>query len=90
MEEREKATEATIQGLDRELLLQQQTTDAHRKRTEESVQELSQLQLQLADKQRLIETVQHSLSGRTDQCEKETQLHRRYVWVWSSMVVGVV
>ncbi len=79
LEERERSTEATIQGLDRELNLQQQANESHRKRTEESLQQLAQLQFQMDDRQRLTESVQESLSGRTDECDRETQLHRKYV-----------
>ena len=77
MEERDRSTEATFQGLDRELALQQQANEAHRKKAEESLQEQVQLQFQMADKQKLIESVVESLSCKADECEKESQLHRK-------------
>lgn len=77
LDERERAAEATIQGLDKELALQQQASESHRKRTEDSVKELAQLQLQVAEKQRLVQSIEQTLSNRTDECEKESQLHRR-------------
>ena len=86
LDERERAAEATIQGLDKELALQQQASESHRKRTEDSVKELAQLQLQVAEKQRLVQSIEQTLSNRTDECEKESQLHRRYLWVWSRVV----
>lgn len=79
MEERERTTEATVQGLDRELVLQQQANESHRKRTEESLQELALLQFQMADKQKLVDSVQGTLSGKTTEHEREAQLHRKYV-----------
>lgn len=77
LEERERLTEATLQGVDKELVLQQQTSESHRKRAEESVQELAQAQLLTADKQRLVESVQQTLAKRTEECEQENQLHKR-------------
>ena len=79
LEERERNTESTIQGLDKELSLQQQANESHRKRVEESLQELTKAQLQVAEQQKLMDTVQQSLSSRTDECEKESQLYRRCV-----------
>ena len=77
LEERERSTESTIQGLDKELSLQQQANELHRKKTEESLQELTKVQLQAAEQQKLMEGVQQSLANRTDECEKESQLYRR-------------
>ena len=95
LEERERSTEATIQGLDKELALQQQANESHRKRAEDGIQELSQLQLQVAEKQKLLDSAEQTLSSRTDECEKETQLYRRwalyrtYGLVSESVCVGV-
>ena len=78
-EERGRITETTIQGLDRELILQQQANELHRRRAEESLQEVTHLQFQLGDRQKQVESIQVCLSGRTDEWEKEGQLHRKYV-----------
>ena len=79
LEERDRSTEATVQGLDRELALQQQAGDSHRKKTEETLQELAQLQFQMADRQKLVDSIQQSLSSKTDECERESQQYRKYV-----------
>ncbi len=81
LEERDRTTENTIQGLDKELSLQQQANESHRKRTEESLQELTKVQLQAAEQQKLMDTVQQFLASRTDECEKESQLYKRCVTV---------
>lgn len=88
LEERERTSEATIQGLDKELLLQQQVTESHHKKTDDSLQELTQIKLLLVEKQRLVDGVQQNLSNRTDECEKETQLHKRQML--SCLVLGVI
>ena len=77
LEERDRSTESTIQGLDKELSLQQQANETHRKKAEESVQELTKAQLQASEQQKLMDSVQQSLSTRTEECEKESQLYRR-------------
>ena len=79
LEERERSTESTIQGLDKELSLQQQANESHRKKAEDSLQEVTKVQLQAAEQQKLMDTVQQSLSNRTDECERESQLYKRCV-----------
>lgn len=77
LEERERMSEATIQGLDKELALQQQAGEAHRKKTDESLQELAHIHLEVSEKQKLMISIEQTLSSRTGECEKESQVNRK-------------
>ena len=77
LEERERTTEATLQTVDKELVLQQQTSEAHRKKAQESMQGLADVQLQVTDCQKQVEATQQLMASRTDEWEKESQLHKR-------------
>lgn len=85
LEERERNTESTIQGLDKELSLQQQANESHRKRAEESLQELTNTQLQASEQQKLMENIHQTLASRTEECERESQLYKR--WVYTCVVI---
>ena len=71
------STEATLQIVDKELSLHQQASEGHRKQTQENVQQLAQLQLQLVEHQRQLDTAQKALTCRAEEWDKEAQLHRK-------------
>ncbi len=85
LEERERTTEATLQSVDKELALQQQSSEVHRKKAQESLQAMAELQLQANSKQKQVESIQETLSNRTKEGEKDT-LHLKR---WGGGVVGV-
>ena len=81
LEERERTTEATLQSVDKELALQQQASEAHRKKAQESLQTMAELQFQMNGKQKQVDTIQETLSNRTRECDKEAQQWKRLEWV---------
>ena len=81
LEEREHTTEATLQSVDKELALQQQASEAHRKKAQESLQTMAELQFQMNSKQKQVDTIQETLSNRTRECDKEAQQWKRLEWV---------
>ena len=85
LEERERNTESTIQGLDKELSLQQQANESHRKRAEESLQELTKAQLQTNEQQKMMENIHQTLASRTEECERESLSYKRCVCTYGIM-----
>ena len=74
--------ETTLQSVDKELALQQQTSEGHLKKTRESIQLVEEMHLQAEEHQRHMETTQGTLTSKSDELERENQLHRRYVCVY--------
>ena len=83
LEEREVSTEASLQSLEKEVTLYQQSGESHRKQCQETCQQVTQLQHLMAEQQRQLDSTHKTLDSRTEEWERESQQHRKWV-------VGVV
>jgi len=77
LEEREVSTESSLQNMEKEVTLYQQSGEGHRKQCQETAQQITQLQHLLAEQQRQLDSAHKTLDSRTEEWEKESQLHRK-------------
>lgn len=79
LEERDRNCELSLQSMEKELALQQQTLELHKRKALESVQGQQELQMKLAEGERQLASAQEALVCKQDAWDKELQLHKRTV-----------